>query len=266
MKKISFSIIVLLFLFVASPSAFAATQFDVSNTAKGLLYVTYDGALAKKIKLTINLKGSNNTYDYDVKTNAKFSVPLQLGNGEYTVRLLENITGTSYRVLDQKTFAVTVQVPNDMFLSASPIVNFTADMTAIKEYEKIVSGDESARTSVVYERVVNDYTYDDDKAAAITAGKIVGYTPVIDDIYMAKKGICYDYSAMMAGVLRDQGVPTKLVMGFSSEIKGYHAWNEIFIGGKWVVVDTTYDSAYANAGRTYSMEKDSKDFQVVKVY
>jgi transglutaminase-like putative cysteine protease len=266
MKKIGFSILVVFFLLLINTSIYAATKFDTTSSAKGILYVTYDGALTKRIKLTIGLKGSTDTYDYDVKTNAKFSVPLQLGNGEYTVRVLENITGTSYRIIEQKVFNVTVTTPNDMFLTASPIVNYSADMTAIKEYDKILLGDENKRTTTLYERVVNDYTYDNDKAAAITAGQLAGYIPVIDDVYKAKKAICYDYSAMMAGVLRDQGIPTKLVMGYSSEINGYHAWNEIFVGGKWVVVDTTYDSAYAHAGRTYTMAKDSKNFQIVKVY
>jgi transglutaminase-like putative cysteine protease len=266
MKKIGFSILVLFFILLINTSIYAATKFDTAETSKGLLCVTYDGALSKRIKLTVNLKGSTETYDYDVTTNAKICVPLQLGNGEYTVRILENITGTSYRIIEQKVFNVTVTTPNDMFLNASPIVNYSPAMTAIKEYDKLLLGDETARTNTLYERVVNDYTYDTEKAAAITAGQLAGYIPVIDDVYKAKKAICYDYSAMMASVLRDQGIPTKLVMGYSSEINGYHAWNEIYIGGKWVVVDTTYDSAYAHAKRPYAMAKDAKKFQVVKVY
>lgn len=266
MKKILFSIIALFLFFLSNMTVYARVEFDTANTAKGLLYITYDGALTKDIKLTVTMKGSQNNYTYTVRTNKKFSVPLQLGNGEYTARILEHVSGKAYRVLDQHQFSAEIQSPNDMFLAASPIVDYADEMTAIKEYDKILAGDGPQRTTTLYERVVNDYTYDDTKAQAISSGKVTGYVPVIDEVYQAKKGICFDYSAMMAGVLRDQGIPVKLVMGYSTEIDGYHAWNEILIGDRWVVVDTTYDSAYANAGQKYSMAKESKDFQVVKVY
>lgn len=82
----------------------------------------------------------------------------------------------------------------------------------------------------------------------------------------AKKGICYDYSSTLAGILRSNNIPTKVVMGFAPEIDTLHAWNEILVDGKWVVVDTTYDSAYANAGQEYTMKKDGSLFQPNKVY
>lgn len=262
MKKTCFFIMLFLSFLIMSISTYADTLFDTSDTSKGLLHVTYDGSLTKKIKLTISFPGLTNDYAYDVNSNKKFSVPLQLGNGEYTAKILENISGNSYRIVSQHKFSADIKTPNDMFLTASPIVNYSSDMTAIKEYSKILSGSNNEQINTIYERVVNDYTYDDKKAATVASG----YVPVIDEIYKLKKGICYDYSAMMSSVLRSQGVPIKLVMGYAPEIDGYHAWNEILFDGKWIVVDTTYDSAYAHAGQNYSMVKDSKKFKVTRVY
>ncbi len=45
-------------------------------------------------------------------------------------------------------------------------------------------------------------------------------------------------------MLRSIDIPTKLVMGYKNDIEKYHAWNEVYLDGKWINLDTTYDSAY----------------------
>lgn len=69
------------------------------------------------------------------------------------------------------------------------------------------------------------------------------YVPELDKILATKQGICYDYSSLFAGILRSQGIPTKLVKGYKSDLGTYHAWNEVLIDGEWKVIDTTYDAA-----------------------
>ena len=262
MKKKYFFVLIILFILFIRVSANAETIFDTSNTSSGILYITYDGSLSKKIKLTVELSGSTEKYVYNVTSNKKFSVPLQLGNGEYTVSMLENVSGQSYRILAKNSFKADIKTPNNMFLTASPIVNYTSDMEVIKAYDTLLKGKENENTSNLYERVVNDYYYDYNKAS----NPPVEYVPNIEEIYKSKKAICYDYSAIMSSVLRHKSIPTKLVMGYAPEVEGYHAWNEIYIDGSWVVVDTTYDSVYAHAGLKYSMKKDGSKFKVVKVY
>ena len=70
-----------------------------------------------------------------------------------------------------------------------------------------------------------------------------------------KKGICFDYAALMASMLRSQGVPVKLVVGYTSQ-GVYHAWinvwseeggwveGMIYFDGKiWKLMDPTYASS-----------------------
>ena len=60
-----------------------------------------------------------------------------------------------------------------------------------------------------------------------------GYLPVLDDVLAEKKGICFDYAALMAGMLRSQGVPCKLVVGYAGS--AYHAWISVWTEGEgWV--------------------------------
>ena len=55
-------------------------------------------------------------------------------------------------------------------------------------------------------------------------------------------------------MLRSLNIPTKLVTGFSDNIKGYHAWNEVLINDNWIIIDTTYDSQL----------KKCKDLKMIK--
>ncbi|MCL2665616.1 MAG: transglutaminase domain-containing protein, partial [Defluviitaleaceae bacterium] len=91
-----------------------------------------------------------------------------------------------------------------------------------------------------------------------------------DEIYAVKKGICYDYSSTLAGVLRSLGVPTRLVMGYKPKDIGdeYHAWNEILINGRWISVDSTFDAALAGVGRAYTIERKYKpdEINILRIY
>ena len=60
-----------------------------------------------------------------------------------------------------------------------------------------------------------------------------GYVPDIDDTLSSKKGICFDYAALMTSMLRSQNIPTKLEVGYSGD--AYHAWISTYIDDKgWV--------------------------------
>ena len=59
----------------------------------------------------------------------------------------------------------------------------------------------------------------------------------MDDTLSSKKGICFDYAALVACMLRVQGIRCKLVIGYADAY--YHAWNEVLVDGKWLRYDTT---------------------------
>ena len=65
---------------------------------------------------------------------------------------------------------------------------------------------------------------------------------------------------------RSEGIPIKLVKGYSRYTDVYHAWNEVFINGKWVVVDTTFDSVYYSNRQDYTFQKNSSDYTKVYEY
>ncbi len=90
--------------------------------------------------------------------------------------------------------------------------------------------------------------------------------PDVEKTYADLKGICYDYSALFASIQRDHGIPTKLVKGYSKFVEGYHAWNEIYINGKWMIIDSTVDSTWKGTKSGVAMIKNAKDYTKVNEY
>ena len=102
----------------------------------------------------------------------------------------------------------------------------------------------------VYDFVVKNFTYDKELAKTVQSG----YLPVLDTVLSKKKGICFDYAAVMTGMLRSQGVPCKLVIGYAGT--AYHAWISVysvkdgwinsavyFDGKNWQRMDPTFASS-----------------------
>ena len=66
-------------------------------------------------------------------------------------------------------------------------------------------------------------------------------------------GICQDLAAVTACMLRVQGVPAKLVIGYAD--KYYHAWNTVVINGQELFFDPTNAVGAINA-KKYSTERE----------
>ena len=83
--------------------------------------------------------------------------------------------------------------------------------------------------TAIYNYVINNLTYDTAKAQSVQSG----YLPNVDVVLAQKKGICFDYAALMTAMLRSQDIPTKLVVGYTGSL--YHAWINVFLEGQgWV--------------------------------
>jgi transglutaminase/protease-like cytokinesis protein 3 len=242
-------------------TAYAEVRIDASNSERGLVQIQYDGDLSKPVKVLVEANGDKNVYS--IRDNNSSFVPLQMGLGSYKISVLQNVSGNKYKPLLSQTISVSKVDTQFMFSSPSLLIAFNNKMKSVADYGELISGKKlDEKIKVVYEDIVKNYSYDFEKVKSLPSD----YVPVIDEMYSQKKGICYDYSALLAGVLRSQGVPTKLVMGYAPNVKEYHAWNEILLDGQWIVVDTTYDSQLAKANMSYTFKKDASERKVVKIY
>jgi hypothetical protein len=200
--------------------------------------------------------------------NEDFS--LQYGDGEYTVRIMQNIEENQYFAVESKTFDVVLDDATRAFLNSIQNVNWSYDMDPIYDVRYIVASslDESEGllslcTEDIYDYVVENIRYDSDKVFDL----LYDYLPNIVDTYTTNTGICYDYASLFAAMLRSIGIPTKLVKGYASYAPdAYHAWNEVFIDGEWITVDPTRDATLRASGLAYDLRKESADYIIVYEY
>ena len=262
MKRLCGVFFLTLLIFFSFPILiYADVIINTDKIPLGLVQIQYTGDLSKPVKVLVDANGDKDVYS--VRDNEPGYVPLQLGKGKYTISVLQQIEGTKYKPLKSESIEVGNVDADKMFTSPSLLVNFNGKMKAIQGYLSMVDGKNTPdKIMAVYKDIVTKYNYDFDKVKNLPTD----YVPVIDDMYTSRKGICFDYAVLFASVLRYNGIPTKLIMGYAPEIDEYHAWNEVFMDGKWITVDTTYDSQYDKAKMKYTFEKDGSKRKVVKVY
>lgn len=246
MKNKILLILSILFVAISFDTDVFAAEILTDKLSSGVVGVSHN-APGKTLKVTVENGGKKYTYSLGNDGSPDY-YPLQNGSGSYTISVLENISGNKYSRLKSETVNANISKPNDPYLQSIQIIKFKESDPAIVKAKSLGNNDK------VYNYVVKNTKYDYKKAANVKPG----YYPVINETYTSQMGICYDYSSMNAGMNRSLGVPTKLVKGYAKGVDGYHAWNEVFVNGKWQVVDTTYDSGMKGKAPKFKNPADYK--------
>ena len=222
---------------VLTPSADGVTVYqndfasiDASNTSQGYVMVKYNGT-NEKVKLRITCPDQS-CYTYLISDRGAYDTfPLTAGNGSYALQVLENVAGDTYTVSLAQSINVSIEDEFLPFLYPNQYVNFHTDSKAVSKGSDLAKDTYSDLDVVqnIYNYVIKNISYDTEKAQNVS----YGYVPDIDDTLSSKKGICFDYAALMTSMLRSQNIPTKLEVGYSGD--AYHAWISTYIDDKgWV--------------------------------
>lgn len=222
---------------VLTPSADGVTVYqndfasiDASNTSQGYVMVKYNGT-NEKVKLQITCPDQS-CYTYLISDRGAYDTfPLTAGNGSYALQVLENVAGDTYTVSLAQSINVSIEDEFLPFLYPNQYVNFHTDSKAVSKGSDLAKDTYSDLDVVqnIYNYVIKNISYDTAKAQNVS----YGYVPDIDDTLSSKKGICFDYAALMTSMLRSQNIPTKLEVGYSGD--AYHAWISTYIDDKgWV--------------------------------
>lgn len=196
---------------------------DYSNSSDGYVMVKYEGD-NPKIKMQIIMAGTE-PYTYDITPNIGYvAFPFSLGNGSYEVSVLTNVEGDRYAKAVSETIDVALSDPLAPFLRPGQFSNFTADSALVSKAVEISAGAKSDLGAVerMFLFVTDHVEYDYDKAATVQSG----YIPNPDDTLATGKGICFDYASLMTSMLRSQGIPCELTVGFAGDV--YHAWIAVY--------------------------------------
>ena len=224
---------------------------DASNTEDGYLMVK---GFASDTRLKVQITLNEETYTYDLNQEQEYEVyPLQMGNGTYGGQVFQQVEGTSYSPVYYTEVEVEMPDTDRVFLYPSQYVWYTNDKNAVKlSYDLCAELDsDKEKAERLYDYIVNLLTYDYEKAATVEKG----YLPDVDATLQERKGICFDYSALFAAMLRAQDIPVRLAIGYVQPDNIYHAWNQVYLDGEWVWMDSTFGPESAYTEENYTKER-----------
>ncbi|MEJ8546670.1 transglutaminase-like domain-containing protein [Brevibacillus borstelensis] len=241
----------------------APSLIDVSELSNGIVKVQHHDT-AQSVNDKVKISKDNQHFYYSVKDHNRF--PLQLGDGKYTITVLQHVADNKYRAIESKEVNVTVSSPQAVFLQPIQMIYWNDKTNAVAKARELTNGLKNDRDKVqaIYNYVIQNVQYDYEKANRVTSE----YIPSVDSTLNERQGICYDYAALFAAMLRSEGIPAKLVMGRKNDIPQYHAWNEIYLKetNEWITVDTTYDSIMVKGTKKPTMIKNKSEYVIEKQF
>ena len=212
---------------------------DVSNITQGYFVAQSDSAdLVTSLQITAP---TGVLYAYFIDPGENAVIPFTEGNGDYTVVGYQQIQGDQYAALYSEI--LTVELENDFlpFLYPNQYVNFSPDSEASKLALSMVSEDTTDVDALkqIYNYVVNNLTYDYDKAETVETG----YLPD-----------------------RSCDIPCKLQIGYTGDIK--HAWIDVYIRSKgWVTGAVSFNGdSWSLMDPTFDSSADSDDTEAIQDY
>lgn len=222
---------------------------DISDTDQGYLTAVSDSTdQMMNVQLTAE---DGVVYSYFISPGESAVIPFSSGSSTYQVSCYQQISDSQYAALYADTLEIKLANEFLPFLYPNQYVNFTPDSEASKLALSMVSEDTSDidALQIIYNYVVSHVTYDYDLADTVASG----YLPDVDETLQTGKGICFDYAALTAAMLRSCDIPCKLQIGYAGDIK--HAWINVYIrsrgwvdkavefsGDSWSRMDPTFDS------------------------
>ena len=256
---------------LASQTAVLGTDsliVDISHTDQGYVMARYTGTAARA---NIQITGPDNiNYRYFLTPSESYTpLPLTGGSGAYQIDGLENIAGSQYAVLFRETTEVVLENELLPFLYPNQYVYFNADSDAVAVAAECVAGAASDLDAVadIYHYVIGHVTYDTEKAENVERG----YLPDVDETLRTGKGICFDYASLTAAMLRSQGIPARLEIGYAGSV--YHAWISVyteetgwidrlieFTGDAWTRMDPTLSSGNDNSDAVLKYIGDGSNY------
>lgn len=248
---------------------------DASNTGDGYVMIKFTGDTSSKLKVLVT-GPSGVQYTYNLTASGNYETfPLSDGSGSYKLGVYKNVSGTKYTALLSRQMTVSLTDEFAPFLRPNQYVNYTADSKTVAKGAELTADKTEMldKVDAVYTYVIKNFTYDKEKAKTVKSG----YLPDVDAVLAAGKGICFDYSAVMAAMLRSQGIPTKLVVGYAG--KAYHSWISVysedtgwvegvifFDGSTWKLMDPTFASSGKSSEAIMNYIGDGSNYTAKYLY
>ena len=221
---------------------------DASHADLG--YVTAKVSSPTKHRMKVRVAFGKAQLTYDLNSDGEYEVfPLQMGSGKYEFALFENVKGSKYSAEGKIKMTVQLGDENAAFLCPNQYVKYTKLSEAVAKSDEIaVEGSQKETYEAVCQFIADEFSYDFVRAKNISAGEL----PEVDGCFANRAGICQDLAAVTACMLRVQGIPARLMIGYAD--KYYHSWITAVVDGEEIFFDPTHAINAINA-KKYKVER-----------
>ncbi|MBR2259197.1 MAG: transglutaminase domain-containing protein [Blautia sp.] len=222
---------------------------DAGNAADGYFLASVPGGCGNKLKLRVTKDDSSMTYELN-QDGVEEVFPLQLGSGDYEISLYENIAEKKFSQEGTVSLSVALSSEDAAFYVPNQYVNYNQASPVVAESDQVggaLAG--KAAYDAIQGHVTTGYTYDYIKSVTTEPGG----RPDIEGCVANHTGISQDLSATMVAMLRCQGIPAKLVVGYADDI--YHAWTVAYVDGQELFFDPSLALDAIGMPKQYTAER-----------
>lgn len=216
-------------------------------------------AASSDSRLKFQVACGDMTYNYDMPNDGSSMVyPVNMGDGSYSFRIMQNTSGSNYVELESATADVKLTSEFYPFLLPNMFCDYDAKSACVEKAREITAdcSNEGEVVRAVCTFVAGNVSYDNAKAEELSTS--TGYVPEPDQTLSTGKGICFDYASLSAAMLRSLGIPTKVTTGFVGADQLYHAWIMVYVDGSWQAAEFSVspntwsrcDVTFASTGAT----------------
>ena len=235
--------------------SYSAGGIDTSGVNEGWVSASAESGARLKFQVMCG----DATYNYDMPNDGTPALfPINMGNGSYTFRIMQNTEGNSYVELDCATADVSLSDEFAPYLIPNQICDYDADSACVAKARDLTANakNEAEVVMIICTYVADNVKYDEAKARELSNS--TGYIPDPDDTFTSGSGICFDYASLSAAMLRSVGIPTQIITGYVGDEQLYHAWIMVYVDGTWQTAEFSVspnswsrcDVTFASTGAT----------------
>jgi hypothetical protein len=183
---------------------------DFSNMHDGYIMVRFFQETDRQVRVLITVPDETE-YVYRLVPGGDYEVfPLSGGDGEYMIRVFEQVEDTRFALVNMTTIYVELENEFSPFLRPNQFVNFHRGSEVVRKAAELTMDAEGfwEKVTVIYRFIIENIEYDMELAATVQSG----YVPDLDSVLERGMGICFDFASVMTAMLRSQGIPTRLVI------------------------------------------------------